>query len=155
VYSSIPNTSEYIQIYFINLLKWAIAGSITPSVGKEMEDRGKIADDDVVTEAGVLEEPMGVAPVVVKVETRFSEREMTIRQVAPMVLVLTGATFLVVRIDNIEGNSSPDFRTDHRSSGICHYSTGNKQRLEYTSSSSAMGILFIRAYVRRIPSLVG
>lgn len=75
-----------------------MAGSISPSVAKEMEDRGKIADDDVVIEAGVLEEPMGVEPVIVKVETRFSEREMTIRQVAPMVLVLTGATFLVVSV---------------------------------------------------------
>ncbi|KAM3068327.1 hypothetical protein ACMFMG_009465 [Clarireedia jacksonii] len=60
-----------------------------------MGDRGKIADDNVVTEVGILEEPMSVEPVIVKVETRFSEREMTIRQVAPMVIVLTGATFLV------------------------------------------------------------
>jgi hypothetical protein len=72
---------------------------MSPSVVKDMEDREKITDDDVVTEAGIVEEPMGVEPVIVKLETRFSEREITIRQVAPMVLVLTGATFLVVSME--------------------------------------------------------
>lgn len=51
--------------------------------------------EDVVLEKGMLEEAAN-EPVVVKVETRFSEKEVTIRQVAPMVIVLTGATFLVV-----------------------------------------------------------
>ncbi|KAF5878607.1 putative drug resistance protein [Botrytis fragariae] len=50
--------------------------------------------EDVVLEKGMLEEAAN-EPVVVKVETRFSEKEVTIRQVAPMVIVLTGATFLV------------------------------------------------------------
>lgn len=55
----------------------------------------RIDIENAVLEKGMLEE-VAIEPVVVKVETRFSEKQVTIRQVAPMVIVLTGATFLVV-----------------------------------------------------------
>ncbi|ESZ90514.1 hypothetical protein SBOR_9100 [Sclerotinia borealis F-4128] len=64
---------------------------ISQNNGDELQ---RISFENVVREKGKLEEA-AVEPVVVRVETRFSEKEVTIRQVAPMVIVLTGATFLV------------------------------------------------------------
>ncbi|RAL63307.1 hypothetical protein DID88_004383 [Monilinia fructigena] len=49
--------------------------------------------ENVVREKGMQEEA-ATESVVVKVATRFSEKEVTMRQVAPLVLILTGATFL-------------------------------------------------------------
>ncbi|KAB8303005.1 hypothetical protein EYC80_006311 [Monilinia laxa] len=49
--------------------------------------------ENAVREKGMLEEE-ATESVVVKVATRFSEKEVTMRQVAPLVLILTGATFL-------------------------------------------------------------
>lgn len=51
--------------------------------------------ENVVREKSMPEEA-ATESVVVKVATRFSEKEVTMRQVAPLVLILTGATFLSV-----------------------------------------------------------
>lgn len=69
-----------------------MARVVSQSNGDALE---RISIENVVREKGILEEA-AIEPVMVKVETRFSEKEVTMRQVAPMVIVLTGATFLVV-----------------------------------------------------------
>ncbi|KAM0155460.1 hypothetical protein ACHAQE_006767 [Botrytis cinerea] len=73
-----------------------MAPSISQSDISQINVNGpqRISIEDVVLEKGMMEE-VAIEPAIVKVETRFSEKEVTIRQVAPMVIVLTGATFLV------------------------------------------------------------
>ncbi|QSZ31065.1 hypothetical protein DSL72_000626 [Monilinia vaccinii-corymbosi] len=60
--------------------------------GDELQ-RVDVSIENAVREKGILEEA-ATEPGVVKVATRFSEREVTIRQVAPLVIVLTGSTFI-------------------------------------------------------------
>lgn len=100
-----------------------MAPSISQSDISQINVNGpqRISIEDVVLEKGMMEE-VAIEPAIVKVETRFSEKEVTIRQVAPMVIVLTGATFLVVgtKFMNIFGRKSNVFPDDCCSSSH-HY----------------------------------
>ena len=62
--------------------------------------RGDVVDQDVTTSEGLAAAEKGLvqelAPITNAISTVESYKEVTIRQVAPLVLVLTCATFLNV-----------------------------------------------------------
>jgi len=105
------------------------ASSAVPATGDE-----KLPTPPSGVESAVMQE---LAPLSVQQTTTSVAREVTIRQVAPLVLVLTGATFLNVSLPPLlqprELTSS-----DHLRSICGYYSAFNKQRPEYPRDKATM-----------------
>jgi hypothetical protein len=105
----------------------------------------------LATESGV---EANLSPLSAFVSTASVAQEVTVRQVAPLVLVLTGATFLVVwllfRI--LLSQLRSDINIDNFGAIGGHRSSIHHSRSRYTGDSTAMDCLSLCFDVRGISS---
>ena len=101
----------------------------------------------------VLEE----SPPIAHHFTVESQKEVTIRQVAPLVIVLTGATFLNASVSPTATRNRVllTVTVDNLSSVRCHHPAFNKSRPQYPRNSPTMGRLCICPDSWLVPAALG
>lgn len=113
----------------------------------------RIPVGNVVRGKGMLEEA-AIEPVVSRVDTRFSENGVTFKQVVPMVIVLTSATFLFVSGVSLDLKWMSYF-IDNVCSSNCYRFNRTFSKYQYSSDSPAMGDIFLCIDLWLIPTPVG
>jgi hypothetical protein len=94
-----------------------------------------------------------LTPLSVQETSASTAREVTIKQVAPLVLILTGATFLNVSFPpSLKTNDLILSSLDHLCSIRSHYPSSNKQGPEYPRDETTMDRLSLCSYFRCIPT---
>lgn len=123
-----------------------------PSVG--VNEQGKdLASPPPTDQQSAPSNFLTSSPLALHRTTTSVAQEVTIRQVAPLVIILTGATFLNVKVHQlpIKLRLTP---ADYIRAVGCYYFASNQQRSKYSRDTATMDCLSVLLDVGCIPTVV-